>query len=94
MCIYIYIYIYIYRKNGYWAPRAIRSIPATGASGASGATGASGASGHGELPLGPGPLFGLIPCPDRFPARARATFRPDPLPRPTAWPQDRLRPST
>ena len=36
------------------------------------------------LPLGFGPLFGLISCPDRFPARARATFRPDPLPRPTA----------
>ena len=36
------------------------------------------------FPLGFGPLFGLISCPDRFPARARATFRPDPLPRPTA----------
>ena len=28
------------------------------------------------FPLGFKPLFGLISCPDRFPARARATFRP------------------
>ena len=30
----------------------------------------------GPFPLGPGPLCGLDPCPDRLPARARATLRP------------------
>ena len=35
----------------------------------------------GPFPLGPGPLCGLDPCPDRLPARARATLRPKSGPR-------------
>ena len=74
MCIYIYIYIYTHISIEKMR-RGLRRIEKL--------------RGPGSLPRSPsrsglGHFSALIPCPDRFPARVWGTFRPDPLPRPTA----------